>query len=317
MPTPAEINAALAYADAHLEASLEPPRRAHPHQVDLDRSRLRRRMQARRRLAGRRPRSPKASTPPPAPTPGHPMVVAPRSARARDRTCCSTPITTCSRSIRSTCGTPIRSSCSCVTQPDGETHLVARGTSDDKGQLLTFLEACRAWRATAGAPAAQGLDDCLEGEEESGSKNLAAFLDAAKAELTADIALVCDTDMWDPKTPSITTMLRGLVGEEIEITCADQDLHSGMYGNAARNPNQVLAEIIAVSAQPRRLGRHRGLLRRCRRKSIPSRRASWDKLGFDERRLPQGSRPLDPRRRTVPLRARTDLVAARPARSTA
>ena len=56
--------------------------------------------------------------------------------------------------------------------------------------------------------------------------------------------------MWDATTPSITTMLRGLVGEEIEITCADKDLHSGMYGNAARNPNQVLAEIIASLRNP-------------------------------------------------------------------
>ena len=47
-------------------------------------------------------------------------------------------------------------------------------------------------------------------------------------------------------------MLRGLVGEEIEITCADKDLHSGMYGSAARNPNQVLAEIIAEPPQPGR-----------------------------------------------------------------
>ncbi|MEO6014042.1 MAG: M20/M25/M40 family metallo-hydrolase [Devosia sp.] len=131
-----------------------------------------------------------------------------------------------------------------VTQPDGEIHLVARGTSDDKGQLLTFVEACRALRATTGTLPIN-LILCLEDEEESGSTNLAAFLRSAKDELAADVALVCDTDMLDPATPSITTMLRGLVGEEIEISCADMDLHSGMFGNAARNPNQVLAEIIA------------------------------------------------------------------------
>ena len=134
-------------------------------------------------------------------------------------------------------------------QPDGETHLVARGASDDKGQLLTFVEACRALRAvTGGLPLNVKL--CLEGEEESGSKNLAAFLTANKDELAADVALVCDTDLLNPTTPSITTMLRGLVGEEVEITCAAMDLHSGMYGNAARNPNQVLAEIIASLRNP-------------------------------------------------------------------
>jgi len=130
-------------------------------------------------------------------------------------------------------------------QPDGETHLVGRGTSDDKGQLLTFLEACRAWRAVTGSLPIR-VSVFLEGEEESGSPSLKPFLEANKAELTADIALVCDTDLWDAKTPNIVSMLRGLVGEEIEITCASHDLHSGMYGNAARNPIQVLADIITT-----------------------------------------------------------------------
>jgi len=137
-----------------------------------------------------------------------------------------------------------------VRQPDGDTHIVGRGTSDDKGQLLTFVEACRAWKAANGAlPIKVTL--FFEGEEESGSKSLKPFLEAAKAELAAaDVALVCDTDMWDADTPSIVTMLRGMVGEEIEITCASHDLHSGMYGNAARNPIQVLAEIIASLRNP-------------------------------------------------------------------
>lgn len=136
-----------------------------------------------------------------------------------------------------------------VKQPDGETWLTARGSSDDKGQLLTFVEACRALRAITGTLPIN-VKFCLEGEEESGSKNLAAFLTSAREELSADVALVCDTDLLDAQTPSITTMLRGLVGEEIEITAAAMDLHSGMYGNAARNPNQVLAEIIASLRNP-------------------------------------------------------------------
>jgi acetylornithine deacetylase/succinyl-diaminopimelate desuccinylase-like protein len=134
-----------------------------------------------------------------------------------------------------------------VRQPDGETHIVARGASDDKGQLMTFVEACRAWRA-AGGGLPVTVSFCLEGEEESGGKSLPGFLASARDELEADIGLICDTGMWDgtdgPR-PAITAMLRGLVGEEIEITCADHDLHSGMFGSAARNPNQVLAEIVA------------------------------------------------------------------------
>ena len=129
--------------------------------------------------------------------------------------------------------------------PDGRQVIVGRGASDDKGQLLTFIEACRAWiNAGGGLPIRVSL--ILEGEEEAGGANLPVFLEARGDELgVADIALVCDTAMWDRTTPAITTMLRGIVSDEVTIACADRDLHSGMFGNAARNPNQVLAEIIA------------------------------------------------------------------------
>ena len=161
--------------------------------------------------------------------------------------------------------------------------IVARGASDDKGQLMTFIEACRAWKAVTGKLPVK-ISVLLEGEEESGSKSLPGFLEEAKAELKADIALVCDTDMWDPATPSITTMLRGLVGEEVEITCASQDLHSGMFGNAARNPNQVLADIIASLRAPDGsvtvAGFYDGV------EEIPdSLKAQWASLGFDEKKF--------------------------------
>jgi acetylornithine deacetylase/succinyl-diaminopimelate desuccinylase-like protein len=131
-----------------------------------------------------------------------------------------------------------------VTRPDGARHVRARGASDDKGQVMTFVEACRAWRAVTGAlPLDVSL--LIEGEEESGGANLPPFLRANAAELRADVGLICDTGMWDAATPAITTMLRGLCGEEVTIACADRDLHSGMYGSAARNPNHVLARIVA------------------------------------------------------------------------
>ncbi|MGV2068591.1 M20/M25/M40 family metallo-hydrolase [Agrobacterium sp. 22-226-1] len=122
--------------------------------------------------------------------------------------------------------------------------IIGRGASDDKGQLMTFIEACRAWRHVVGNLPVR-VSILLEGEEESGGRNLPAFIEANMEKLKADIALVCDTDMWDRQTPCVTTMLRGFVGEEITIFCANRDLHSGTYGGAARNPNQLLAAIIA------------------------------------------------------------------------
>ena len=166
-------------------------------------------------------------------------------------------------------------------QPDGETEIVARGASDDKGQLLTFIEACRAWKAAHGSLPI-GVSMVFEGEEESGGKHLPGFLESARSELQgADVALVCDTDMWDAETPAIITMLRGLVGEEVEITCASHDLHSGMYGNAARNPLQVLAEIIASLRNPDGSVAIQGFYEDVL-ELPPDIAAQWQNLPFDE-----------------------------------
>ena len=132
-----------------------------------------------------------------------------------------------------------------ATLPDGREAIVARGACDDKGQVMTFIEACRAFKAVTGAMPLD-LTFVIEGEEECGSKHLPGWLAAHKAEIAGDIALVCDTGMWDPKTPAITTALRGLLYEEIKIKAADRDLHSGMFGGAAQNPIRVLAKIIAA-----------------------------------------------------------------------
>ncbi|MDZ4136957.1 MAG: M20/M25/M40 family metallo-hydrolase, partial [Paracoccaceae bacterium] len=119
-----------------------------------------------------------------------------------------------------------------------------RGASDDKGQLMTFLEACRAWVAVHGTLPCR-LTIFLEGEEESGSPSLIPFMLENADELRADIALICDTGLFDGQTPAIVTMLRGLLGEEITLSAATKDLHSGMYGGAAANPLRVLSRIIA------------------------------------------------------------------------
>ena len=130
-----------------------------------------------------------------------------------------------------------------ATLPDGRKAITARGAADDKGQVMTFVEACRAWKAVTGA-LPLGVTMLVEGEEECGSKNLPPFVAATKDELKAEVALVCDTSMWDPKTPAITTALRGLVYDEVWIKAADRDLHSGLFGGAAQNPIRVLTKIL-------------------------------------------------------------------------
>ena len=132
-----------------------------------------------------------------------------------------------------------------ATLPDGRKTIVARGACDDKGQVMTFVEACRAYQAVTGNLPLP-ITMMIEGEEECGSNHLFGFVREHADELTADLALVCDTSMWDPATPMVTTSLRGLVYEEVKVTCADRDLHSGLFGGAAQNPLRVLARILAA-----------------------------------------------------------------------
>jgi len=130
-----------------------------------------------------------------------------------------------------------------IDSPHGR-KMVARGAVDDKGQLMMWVEALRAWHAEHGElPIAATV--LIEGEEEVGSKNLRPFLEQAKDELAADVCVVSDTTMWDVDTPAITYTLRGLLYTEITCHGPDRDLHSGFYGGAVENPLNALSSVIA------------------------------------------------------------------------
>lgn len=166
---------------------------------------------------------------------------------------------------------------------DGAERIYARGAADDKGQVMTFLEAARAWTAVHGRLPVE-TTILLEGEEESGSSSLDPFLTANREELKADTALVCDTGMWDERTPAITTRLRGLVHEEVTIVGPSIDLHSGLYGGAAWNPIRVLAGILADLHDKRgRItlpGFYEGV------EEVPkATRKQWEQLKFSEKKF--------------------------------
>jgi acetylornithine deacetylase/succinyl-diaminopimelate desuccinylase-like protein len=127
----------------------------------------------------------------------------------------------------------------------GRKIIVARGACDDKGQLMTFVEACRAYHAVTGKLPLD-ITVMIEGEEECGSKSLFPFVKENADEFRLDMALVCDTGMWNATTPSITTSLRGLVYEDVTVTAADRDLHSGLFGGAAQNPIRVLNRVLSA-----------------------------------------------------------------------
>ena len=159
----------------------------------------------------------------------------------------------------------------------------ARGASDDKGQLMTFLEACRAWKSVHGTLPGH-LTIFFEGEEESCSPSLIPFMQENADELRADLAMICDTGLFQSTTPAIVTMLRGLLGQEVTIKAASRDLHSGMYGGAAANPIRVLAGILAnlhdANGRITIPGFYDGVT------ELPDAiRAQWQSLAFDHARF--------------------------------
>jgi acetylornithine deacetylase/succinyl-diaminopimelate desuccinylase-like protein len=122
--------------------------------------------------------------------------------------------------------------------------LFARGATDDKGQVFTHLKSVEAWMRTE-RRLPVNLKFVIEGEEEVGSNHLDRFLEARKARLAADVAVISDTSQFGPDLPAITYGLRGIVACEVTLRGPRQDLHSGVFGGAVANPVNALARLIA------------------------------------------------------------------------
>jgi len=123
-------------------------------------------------------------------------------------------------------------------------RLFARGSSDDKGQMFLHIKMAEAYLQGSGRLPVN-LKFLIEGEEESGSKNLRPFIETHRDLLRADAVMISDTSMFAPGIPSITYGLRGLAYVQVELTGPSRDLHSGMFGGAIENPINVLARLIA------------------------------------------------------------------------
>ncbi|MDD5780261.1 MAG: dipeptidase [Bacteroidales bacterium] len=118
-----------------------------------------------------------------------------------------------------------------------------RGADDDKGQTMIQVKAFE-YLVRHGL-LRHNMKFILEGEEEIGSPNLAAFLAEHRERLRCDVIFVSDTSMLGADLPSLTTGLRGLAYWEVEVTGPNRDLHSGHFGGAVANPINVLCEMLA------------------------------------------------------------------------
>ena len=167
-----------------------------------------------------------------------------------------------------------------LTQGPHGPRVVARGAVDDKGQVMLWLEALRAWHAATGSLPVR-VSVLVEGEEEVGSPNLEPFLAAHRDALAADVCVVSDTNMWDIDTPALTTRLRGMAYLELTVKAADRDLHSGLFGGSALNPinalTRILGELQDADGRVQLPGFYDGVT------EVPAALAAeWQALGFDE-----------------------------------
>jgi acetylornithine deacetylase/succinyl-diaminopimelate desuccinylase-like protein len=124
-------------------------------------------------------------------------------------------------------------------------NIYARGAVDDKGQTLILIKAVEGLIQQNGRLPVN-VKFLLEGEEEMGGEHIESFVKSKPPQLKCDAAVICDTEMFAPELPTLCVGLRGLVYGEIHVQGARQDLHSGVYGGAAPNPLQALAEIITT-----------------------------------------------------------------------
>jgi acetylornithine deacetylase/succinyl-diaminopimelate desuccinylase-like protein len=124
--------------------------------------------------------------------------------------------------------------------------LLARGASDDKGQVLFHVLGAGAAMAAAArhAPPVH-LKLIVEGEEESGSPHFADLLRRERERLACDVIVVSDTTMWAADVPSMCTGMRGVIHGQVDVYGPERDLHSGSFGGAVPNPLHVLAELLA------------------------------------------------------------------------
>jgi acetylornithine deacetylase/succinyl-diaminopimelate desuccinylase-like protein len=173
------------------------------------------------------------------------------------------------------------------TYPPFEPHLVdgllhGRGASDDKGNVAIHLLGLQAHlRATGRSSPAVDLTLVVEGEEESGSPHISALLADLAGRLPADVVVISDTGIFDARTPSLVTGMRGLVGGELRVQGPDIDLHSGSFGGAVANPITELVRILAAMHDADRRvaipGFYDGV-----DEPTPEERALIDALPFDE-----------------------------------
>lgn len=162
-------------------------------------------------------------------------------------------------------------------------NIYARGAVDDKGQMYMHVKAVESLMTTGNGSLPVNVRFIIEGEEEVGGEAIDAFVRKHPERLKCNVALVSDTEMFAPETPSLCVGLRGMCYTELEAIGAMTDLHSGVYGGAAPNPLEALSRIICKLKDEKGKILIPHFYDRVKKPSKDELKA-WDRLPFNEKK---------------------------------
>ncbi len=159
-------------------------------------------------------------------------------------------------------------------------NIYARGSTDDKGQMLTHVQSVAAWAAT-GQKLPLQVKFLIEGEEEKGSEVLEHALPKLHDKLACDVIVISDSSQYAAGQPAITYGLRGIAYFELRVHGPKADLHSGSFGGAVTNPALALAKILTEIKTPDGRIQLPGFYDSVK-PLVESERAMWAGLGFSD-----------------------------------
>ena len=132
---------------------------------------------------------------------------------------------------------------------DDKGRMYGRGSTDDKGPVLGWLNVIQAHQA-AGVELPVNLLMCFEGMEESGSDGLDDFIhkEVQKGGFfeSADAVCISDNYWLGTEKPCLTYGLRGVHYYSIEVSGPGQDLHSGLFGGSTHEPMTDLVQVMGT-----------------------------------------------------------------------
>lgn len=128
-------------------------------------------------------------------------------------------------------------------------RIYARGVGDNKGQFLAHILAIKVLTDLGQMPDVN-VKFMLEGEEESGSPSLPAFLEKHGDLFRADFLYAADGPMHPSNRPVVFYGLRGQLSMELVATGANRDLHSGNFGGPVPNPVWKLVDLLSTMRFP-------------------------------------------------------------------